>query len=153
MNIWIDGDACPSKIKEILFKAANRTETKTIIVANQFLSVPPSNWISKILVQKGFDVADNLIVDKLSAGDLVVTADIPLANDAIEKGAKVLTPRGKILNLSNIKQALALRDFNTMMRDAGANMSGPDKFSDQDIRRFANELDKILAKTNKTLGK
>lgn len=150
MKIWIDGDACPVKIKEILYKAANRTQTEVVIVANQFLSIPPSKWIQRMVVGKGFDVADDLIVQSVSNGDLVISADIPLAHDAIENGAKVLSPRGKLYHKNNIKQALAMRDFNTTLRDSGVNMTGPSKITEQDVRRFANELDKILAQSKRT---
>ena len=149
MKIWIDGDACPVKIKEILFKAANRTQTEVVFVANQFLSIPASKWVRRMVVGKGFDVADDFIVQSVTKGDVVISADIPLAHDAIENGAIVLSPRGKLYHQNNIKQALAMRDFNTTLRDSGVNMTGPSKISEQDVRRFANELDKILAQKRK----
>lgn len=146
MKIWIDGDACPKPIKEILFRAAVRTKTKLILVANHFIQLPPSPFISRQIVEKGFDVADNAIVEQLNEGDLVITADIPLANDALEKGARAINPRGELYSTENIKHILAMRNFNESLRETGQMSGGPPKISNQDTQKFSNQLDKILTK-------
>lgn len=145
MKIWIDGDACPNKIKEILFKAAIRTQTEAIIVANHFPRIPPSPFIKRITVASGFDMADTKIVSEIQPGDLVITADIPLAHEVVMAKALALSPRGKLFTESNIKQALAMRDFYTSLRENGLQQSGEDKISAADIRAFASQLDTILA--------
>lgn len=144
MQIWVDADACPRPIKEILFRAAVRTQTLTILVANQFLATPPSPFIKKFQVGAGFDIADNYIVQHMQAGDLVITADIPLADAAIAKGGTALNPRGELYTKENIKQRLSLRNFTMELRDSGVNVGGPSMLSQRDIQAFANYLDKLL---------
>lgn len=150
MKIWIDGDACPKAIKEIIFRAAKRTKTQTILVANHFVSLPPSPFISRQMVEKGFDVADNAIVHQVEEGDIVITADIPLANDVIDKAAHALNPRGELYSKENIKHILAMRNFNESLRETGKlSNSGPAKLSNHDNQNFANQLDKLLSIANR----
>ncbi len=144
MQIWVDADACPKVIKDILFRAANRTRTMLILVSNHPLLSPPSPFITKQVVTAGFDVADNKIVEKLEAGDLVITADIPLADAVISKGGKALNPRGEMYSESNIKQRLSIRNFSQELRSSGVNTGGPPKISKKEIQDFANALDKLL---------
>ena len=146
MNIWVDADACPGVIKDILFRAAERTRTQTKLVANHFLKVPPSSCISFLQVASGFDVADNEIVKRLQEGDLVITSDIPLAAEVIEKGEQALSPRGELFTEENIKPRLNIRDFLDTMRSSGEITGGPPPLSQTDRREFANQLDKILAR-------
>jgi uncharacterized protein YaiI (UPF0178 family) len=145
MHIWVDADACPKAIKEILFRAAERTGIMTILVANRFLPTPPSRYIKVMQVQSGFDVADNEIVRKLAAGDLVVTGDIPLAGEVIDKGGHALNPRGELYSRENIRERLNMRDFMESLRSAGVNTGGPSTLNSRDIQAFANQLDKLLA--------
>ncbi|OGT53209.1 MAG: hypothetical protein A3E84_01090 [Gammaproteobacteria bacterium RIFCSPHIGHO2_12_FULL_42_13] len=144
MQIWVDADACPNIIKEILFRASNRTKTVVTLVANQPLWTPPSLFIKTLQVAPGFDVADNRIVQDMQPGDLVVTADIPLANAAIDKGGIALNPRGELYSKSNIKQRLSLRDFSEGLRGTGILTGGPAKLSKKEIQAFANCLDQFL---------
>ena len=146
MQIWVDADACPVAIKEILFRAAKRVEVKTTLVANQELQVPGSDFIDTVQVRSGLDVADNYIVQHLSPGDLVVTADIPLAAAAIEKGAYALNPRGEFYSESNIRERLSLRNFLDELRSSGVETGGPAAFSRRDREAFANQLDRFLQK-------
>jgi uncharacterized protein YaiI (UPF0178 family) len=145
MAIWVDADACPKPIKEILFRAASRTQTELILVANQMLAVPKSSWIRSLQVPKGFDVADNEIVRRVAAGDLVVTADIPLASEVIAKGAKVITPRGETYDTGSIAAALTMRNFMDTLRSSGIETGGPAAFGPSDQREFARYLDRYLA--------
>ena len=145
MKIWVDADACPVVIKEILYRAAKRTRTELTLVANQPLSVPPSPLINTIQVWSGFDVADNEIVRRSDVGDLVITADIPLAAEIIEKGARALNPRGELYTTENIKARLNMRDFMETLRGSGIQTGGPKEFSQSDRQAFANSLDRILA--------
>lgn len=145
MHIWVDADACPKAIKDILFRAAERTGIMTILVANRFLPTPPSRYIKVMQVQSGFDVADNEIVRRLAAGDLVVTGDIPLAGEVIEKGGHALNPRGELYSRENIRERLNMRDFMESLRSAGINTGGPSTLNSRDIQVFANQLDKLLA--------
>jgi len=149
MNIWVDADACPVVVKEILYRAADRTQTLVIFVANQFLSVPPSPYIKFQQVPAGFDVADNEIVEQVNPEDLVITADIPLASEVIDKQATALNPRGELYTKSNIRQRLNMRDFMDTMRASGMETGGQAKFSDKDKQNFANELDKYLTRAQK----
>lgn len=149
MRIWVDADACPKVIKEILFRASERTKTEVILVANQYISTPPSPLISAIQVAAGFDVADNTIVQKLEPGDLVITADIPLAAEVIEKGGHALNPRGEMYSRENIRQRLSMRDFMDTLRSSGINTGGPPALNQQDRQQFANKLDRFLAKALK----
>lgn len=144
MQIWADADACPKIIKEILYRAANRTQVVLILVANQFLATPPSPFIKKIQVSQGFDVADNYIAQHLQPGDLVITADIPLADAVITCGGIALNPRGELYSPRNIKHRLAVRDISEGLRSSGVMTRGPDKLSKKDIQAFSNHLDKFL---------
>lgn len=146
MKIWVDADACPVVIKEILFKAAERTETQMTLVANQQIRVPPSRFINAIQVASGFDVADNEIVKRLEPGDLVITGDIPLAADVIEKGGDALNPRGERYTAENIKARLNIRDFLDSLRGSGIDTGGPPALSQADRKVFADHLDRLLAK-------
>ncbi|MGB0205724.1 MAG: YaiI/YqxD family protein [Neptuniibacter sp.] len=146
MQIWVDADACPKAVKQILFRAAERKEIFVTLVANQFLATPPSQLIKAIQVEHGFDVADNYIVSKLEEGDLVITQDIPLAAEVIEKGGIALHPRGELYTKENIRQRLSMRDFMETLRSAGVETGGPSSFSQTDKQQFANQLDRILAK-------
>ena len=146
MKIWVDADACPVVIKEILFRAANRAEVPLTLVANQMLRLPPSPWIRAVQVPGGFDVADQRIAEEAQAGDLVVTADIPLASLVIAKEATVIDPRGELLNASNIQERLAMRNFMESLRSSGVETGGPATLSQADRQAFANQLDRLLAK-------
>ena len=147
MTIWVDADACPVVIKEILFRAANRTGVMLMLVANQPLQVPPSRHIKTLQVAAGFDVADNEIVKRLEQGDLVITSDIPLAAEAIEKGALALSPRGELHSTENIGARLNMRDFMDTMRSSGVEVGGgPPALGPRDKQEFANALDSYLAK-------
>ncbi len=143
-RIWIDADACPVAIKEILFKAANRTKTQITLIANHALYIPPSQYLSFIQVCAGFDVADNEIVKRLNAGDLVITSDIPLADEVISKGAQALSPRGELFNTGNIKSKLSMRDFMDVIRSSGVQTGGPAPLNQADKQAFANHLDRWL---------
>lgn len=143
-RIWVDADACPVVIKEILFKAAIRCKIYLTFVANQNINVPANKFIDMIRVSKGFDVADNAIVDKITKGNLLITADIPLAADAIAKGAIIISPRGEYLTDSNIKAKLTMRNFMEDLRNSGVNTSGPAAMSSADTREFSKHLDKYL---------
>lgn len=144
VQIWVDADACPVVIKEILFRAAERTKTRLTLVANQYITTPRSHYISSVQVSQGFDVADNEIVRRCNAGDLVITADIPLASDVIDKGAHALSPRGERYTTENIKQRLNMRDFMETMRASGVQTGGPPALNQSDRQKFANELDRFL---------
>jgi len=144
MQIWVDADACPKTVKEILFRAAYRTKTLVCLVANQLIVVPKSLFIKSVKVSSGFDVADNYIVQHVKVGDLVITADIPLADAVISKNGIALNPRGELYSKENIKQRLAQRNFNEELRGCGINTRGPDQLSPRDIQSFANSLDKLL---------
>ena len=146
MIIWVDADACPNTIKNILFRAAKRTEISTILVANAVLSTPPSRFISSIRVERGFDSADDYIVEHMNAYDLVITADIPLAASVIEKQGTAINPRGEVYTENNMKQRLGLRDMRESLRGSGVNIGGPASLSTKEITAFANALDRILAK-------
>lgn len=146
MKIWVDADACPVVIKEILFRAAERTKIPVTLVANQFIRVPRSPYISSLQVSSGFDVADNEIVKRMEAGDLVVTADIPLAADAIEKGGQAISPRGEHYTISNIKARLSMRDFMDTLRASGVDTGGPAALNQNDRQTFANLLDKLISR-------
>ena len=144
MKIWVDADACPVVIKEILFRAAIRTGVSLTLVANQSVRVPQSPHIKMMQVPPGFDVADNEIVKRVDAGDLVITSDIPLAAEAIVKGGLVLTPRGERYTRENIGARLNMRDFLESMRASGADTGGPPPLSQGDRKNFAGQLDKLL---------
>ena len=147
MKIWVDADACPVAVKEILFRAADRTGVELTLVANQPLSTPSSANINTVQVPQGFDVADDEIVKRLEAGDLVITSDIPLAAEVIEKGGHALSPRGELHTTENIGARLNMRDFLDTMRSSGVEMGGgPAAFSQRDKQEFANNLDRFLTK-------
>ena len=149
MKIWVDADACPNVIKDILFRVADRVAVQVTLVANQYIRVPPSPHIRSIQVEAGFDVADNYIVQQAEPGDLVITADIPLADELITKGAHALNPRGEMYSKETIKQRLQMRDFMETMRSSGVQTGGPAPLSQADRQNFANKLDAFLAKNNK----
>jgi uncharacterized protein len=146
MNIWVDADACPVVIKEILFKASERTETPLILVANRFIQTPPSKYISSVQVPSGFDVADNEIVRRAEEGDLVITSDIPLADEVLDKGALAFSPRGEKFTKENIKPRLNMRDFLETMRGSGLQTGGPPSLNQADRKAFADGLDRWLSK-------
>ena len=147
MKIWVDADACPVVIKDILFRAAERTGVQLTLVANQAMNRPSAPNITTIQVAQGFDVADDEIVKRLRAGDLVITSDIPLAAEVIEKGGHALSPRGEMHTTENIGARLNMRDFLDTMRSSGVEMSGgPAAFSQRDKQDFANNLDRFLTK-------
>lgn len=149
MHIWVDADACPGVIKEILYRAAERVGVPLTLVANQPLRTPPSRLIKSIQVPPGFDVADNRIVELMAAGDLVITADIPLAADVIAKGGHALNPRGELYSEENIRQRLTMRNFMDELRGSGIDTGGPPTFSQSDRQAFANQLDRMLAARSK----
>ncbi|WP_354035459.1 YaiI/YqxD family protein [Citrobacter sp. UYEF32] len=144
MAIWVDADACPNVIKEILFRAAERTQTPVTLVANQNIRVPPSRFIRFVRVAAGFDVADNEIVRLCEAGDLVITADIPLAAEVLAKGAAAVNPRGERYTEATIRERLTMRDFMDTLRASGIQTGGPDSLSQRDRQQFAAQLDKWL---------
>jgi len=146
MQIWVDADACPKVIKEMLFRAAQRTGINLTLVANQTLYTPPSPHIRSLQVPSGFDVADNEIVKRLEAGDLVITADIPLAAEVIDKGGLALNPRGEVYSHDNVRALLNMRDFMDTLRSSGIQTGGPPAFSQQDRQNFAAQLDRLLAR-------
>jgi len=143
--IWVDADACPRAIREILFRAAVRREIPLTLVANHLLPVPKSPWITSRQVEQGFDVADDAIARQVSRGDLVITSDIPLAAEVIEKGAVVISPRGERLTPENVRQKLNMRDFMETMRSSGVVTGGPPALGDREKQAFANALDRYLA--------
>jgi uncharacterized protein YaiI (UPF0178 family) len=146
MRIWVDADACPKVIKEILYRAAQRVGVELTLVANQPLTTPKSKFIKSQQVSAGFDVADNWIVNVVQAGDLVITADIPLAAEAVEKGALALSPRGQLYTEENIRERLTMRDVMDELRSFGVNTGGPSAISNSDRQAFANQLDRLLTK-------
>ncbi|GLX78536.1 UPF0178 protein [Thalassotalea insulae] len=145
MKIWVDADACPVAIKEILFRAADRTQTETTLVANHAMRIPPSKYLHFVRVTAGFDVADNEIVKRCQKDDLVITSDIPLAAEVIEQGATALNPRGELYTKSNIRQRLNMRDFMDTLRSSGVETGGVPPLNQADRQAFANNLDKWLA--------
>jgi uncharacterized protein len=144
VHIWVDGDACPKVIKDILFRAAVRCKIELVMVANRALAIPPSPWIKMSVVSAGFDEADEAIVDKIKQGDLVITADIPLAARVVEKGALALNPRGQWYNAETVQAHLARRNFMQELRDSGIQTGGPAALSQSDRQQFANALDQSL---------
>ncbi|MEP3825219.1 MAG: YaiI/YqxD family protein [Marinobacter sp.] len=149
MPIWVDADACPVPIREIICRAATRWKVQTTFIANHVITLPPSPFISRRQVPQGFDVADNEIMDQMTKGDLVITQDIPLAAEAIEKGATVFNPRGQAFTKENIRQRLAMRNFMEEMRNAGQVTGGPAPFGQADRKEFANQLDRWLQKNTR----
>ena len=145
MKIWVDADACPVVIKEILYRAANRAKVPMTLVANRMLRVPPSPWIRALQVPGGFDVADQRIAEEAQAEDLVVTGDIPLAAQVIARGAAVINPRGEWLDAGNIQERLTMRDFLDSLRSSGVDTGGPSSLTNADRQAFANQLERWLA--------
>jgi uncharacterized protein len=152
MRIWVDADACPAAIKEILYRAADRARVLVTLVANQSLRIPASSYIRFTRVPAGLDVADRRIVELLDAGDLVVTADIPLAAATIDKGAHALNPRGELYTKDNIRERLSMRNFMDELRGSGVATGGPAVLSQRDRQAFANALDSFLVKTASSEG-
>ena len=146
MKIWVDADACPVAIKNILYRAAKRTGVQLTLVANRPLRIPSSPGIKMIQVASGFDVADNEIVKQLGIGDLVITSDIPLAAEVIENGGYALNPRGQLYSADNIRALLNMRDFMDTLRASGIDTGGPPELSQSDRKSFADHLDKLLTK-------
>ncbi len=144
MQIWVDADACPNVIKDILFRAAERVQIAVVLVANKPLRTPPSPYIRAMQVPSGFDVADDKIVEQVEAGDLVVTADIPLAAAVIARGAHALNPRGELYTKDNIRERLNMRDFLDTLRGSGIQSGGPPALAHSDRQAFANQLDRLL---------
>ena len=144
MQIWVDADACPQVIKEILFRAADRMQVVTTLVANTTLRTPPSTFIKSVRVRSGYDVADHWIVQQLQPGDLVITADIPLAAEVITRGAHALDPRGEMYSEDNVRERLAVRNLMQELRSTGDILGGPAPFGHADRQRFANHLDRFL---------
>ena len=146
MQIWVDADACPKVIKQSLFRAADRRQIQLTLIANTMLYCPPSQFIRAMQVPAGFDVADNRIAELVEPGDLVITADIPLAADVIARGGHALNPRGEFYTVDTIKERLTMRNFMDGLRGSGVETGGPPVFSQSDRREFANQLDKFLAR-------
>ncbi len=145
-TLWVDADACPKVAREIIVRAAERTHTLAWFVANHAVPLPRSPWVKALAVSHGFDAADDEIVERIQAGDLLITSDLPLAMAAIERGAKVMTTRGEALNENNIRARVQMRDFMETMRASGEHTGGPKGYADADRREFANALDRWLAK-------
>lgn len=152
MKIWVDADACPVVMQAILFRAAERTGVPLTLVANQPVCVPASPGIEFLRVSSGFDVADNEIVKQVAAGDLVITSDIPLAAEVIEKGGEVLSPRGERYTRDNIRPRLTMRDFMDTLRSSGIHTEGPPPLNQSDRKAFADQLDRLLTKHGKSAG-
>ena len=146
MRIWVDADACPKAIKDILFNAAVRTKTDLVLVSNHAIPAPPSPFITKLQVLTGLDTADNKIIQLLQPGDLVITADIPLADAVITNGGIALNPRGELYSAQNIKQRLSLRNYSTDLRSSGVRTGGPSALGKKEIQAFANALDRVLTR-------
>ncbi len=150
MKIWVDGDACPKPVKEILYRAAERLKIELVLVANSFLRTPPSQVIRSVRVAAGLDVADNTIVKEMDTEDLVITADIPLAAQVIERGGHAINPRGELYSQENIRERLSMRDFMDELRGTGVETGGPASFNKQDTQSFANQLDRFLTRHKKS---
>ena len=146
MQIWVDADACPRAAKEVLFRLAERRGVQVTLVANQYLSTPASQFVSALQVPAGFDVADNEIVRRLQAGDLIVTADIPLADEVVSAGAHALNPRGMLYTRENIKDHLQRRDMLEQLRSDGTVTGGPDPYGNKEVQAFANALDRFVTR-------
>lgn len=146
MRIWVDADACPNAVKEVIFKAAERREIETTLVANQLIRTAKSRWLRAVQVPSGFDAADDWIVEQMSAGDLVITQDIPLANDVVTKGGVAINPRGTEYTKENIKDHLSRRDMMEELRSAGSVSGGPPPFGKKEVQQFANAFDRQIAR-------
>lgn len=145
MKIWVDADACPKAVKDILIRVAERTQLPVIFVANQWMRLPESDVIRFVHVEQGPDIADDKIAEECEVGDLVITADIPLAARTVEKGVQALDPRGTLYDQENIRQKLSMRDFMDSLRSSGVETDGPKSFNPKDSSKFANALDKFIA--------
>jgi len=145
MKIWVDADACPVVVREILCKAAERTQTYTYFVANRYVKLPSSEYLQSIVVEQGFDIADHKIVNDCQSGDLVITSDIPLADEVVSKQAYALNPRGELYTKENIRQRLNMRDFMDTLRASGMETGKTAAYSQKDKQTFANQLDRLLA--------
>lgn len=152
MRIWVDADACPNPIKEILYRAAERARVSVTLVANQPIATPRIPYVQTLQVARGFDIADNEIVRRCEPGDLVVTADIPLAAEAIDKGATALNPRGELYTRENVRARLNMRDFLDTMRASGVHTGGPPALDQRDRQAFANALDRFIARAARDGG-
>lgn len=147
MHIWVDADACPAVIKDILYRAADRLQLPLTLVANKLLRVPPSPYIRALQVPMGFDVADSHLLNVVVAGDIVITADIPLAAQLVAKGARVLDPRGEVYDTNNIQERLAMRNLMEGLRGAGVSLAGPTSLSQADRQAFARQLERLLGRS------
>jgi len=145
MQIWIDADACPRPVKEIVFRASRRLAIPVVLVADRPVRTPASKLVTSVVVERGEDNADTWIVESLQAGDLVITADVPLAARAVERGATCINPRGELYTEENVRSSLSVRDFMAELRDSGIETGGPPPFGPKDVQRMANALDRILA--------
>jgi uncharacterized protein len=148
MHIWVDADACPAVIKEILFRAAERARISMTLVANKPVRTPPSSFVRAIQVPRGFDVADAEITQRIAAGDLVITADIPLAADVLARGGHAINPRGELYTQDTIRERLVMRDLLDQLRSSGVQTSGPAPLNQSDRKRFADQLDRFLSKVS-----
>ncbi len=146
LTIWIDSDACPKSIKEIVYRASHRLQLPVFLVANSYMSVPPGSLVRSIQVDKGADVADGYIVENVKTEDIVITSDIPLAAFIVEKGATAIDHRGELYTEENVRERLSIRDFMKEIRDSGVITGGPAPFGPKDVEYFANSLNKLLAK-------
>jgi uncharacterized protein YaiI (UPF0178 family) len=153
MNIWVDADACPNVIKDILFRAAERMQVPTTLVANQKIKVPSSPYIRNVQVSGGFDEADSYIANQVTLGDLVITADIPLASQVVARGGVALSPRGELYDNTNIKERLTMRDFMDELRGSGVDTGGPPPLKHSDRHAFANQLDHWLLRLRHPVGR
>jgi len=149
LKIWIDADACPRVVKDIIFKTSFRLQVPVCLVANSYMSVPPAPLITIVLVEKGMDIADFYIFDNVTENDLVITADIPLAARVVEKGATAIDPRGDLYTDENVRERLSMRDFMKNLRDSGVDTGGPPPFGPKDKERFANSVNRVLTKMMK----
>jgi hypothetical protein len=149
MHIWVDADACPAVVKDILYRAAERSRIPLTLVANKPLNAPRSAFIRSLQVERGFDVADNEIAKRLAPGDLVITADVPLAADVIGRGGHAINPRGELYSTENIRERLSTRDFLEKLRETGVQTGGPAALDQTDRKRFADQLDRFLARLPK----
>lgn len=148
-KVWVDADALPGVVRDLLVRASIKRELDVVLVANRWMPQPKSAWIEIVTVSAGADVADDYIVEQCRDGDLVVTFDIPLASRAVEEGAQVVTPHGNVLDASNVSEALSYRDFSQELRDMGVQTGGPSPFSDQNKQAFANALDRWITKARR----
>ncbi len=146
LKIWVDADACPRAVKEVVFKASFRLKLPVCLVANSYMAVPPGPLITFVLVKEGADIADLYIVENVGENDLVITADLPLAALVVEKGATAINPRGELYTGENVRERLSVRDFMQGLRDSGVDTGGPSSFGPKDKERFANSIDRILTR-------